>query len=129
MRQRSEQITRGHRGLIAWEKGIELAVKVLDLCDAIPLRRGAGVVPQIRRSVISVPSNIAEGYDRPKGEYASSVRIARGSLREVDTQLEIMLRRGTARTETILALLCDADELGRITSGLADSIAAGGNSR
>ena len=112
---------RGHRKLIAWEKAMDLAVKVLDLCD-VPVRRGAGIVGQLRRSVVSVPSNIAEGYGRTAGEYTSSLRVARGSLREVDTQLELFLRRGTAKTERLLALLGEVDETGRVPYGLLRSV-------
>ena len=115
----------GHRGLIAWRKAMDLAERVLILCDAVPKRASIGIVPQRRRAAVSVPSNIAEGYRRPKQEYLSYLRIARGSLREVETQIELLFRRGTLKTATALDLLGVADELGRILHGLANRVARG----
>lgn len=112
---------RGHRGLVAWQRAMDFAVSSLMLCECIPARSGAGLVSQLRRSAVSVPSNIAEGYDRPKSEYASYLRVARGSLREAETQLELLLRLRSAPSEQILTLLQDADELGRIIHGLKRS--------
>jgi four helix bundle protein len=107
----------GYRGLIVWQKAIDFADNVLTLCDAVPLRRGAGLVPQLRRAAISVPSNIAEGHDRPAAEQLSFLRHARGSLWESATQLELAKRRRLSRTDAILGLLADADELGRTLHG------------
>src|SRR5262245_60268768 len=100
----------GYRSLIAWEKAMDVAVRVLDLCEVIPPRAGAGVIPQLRRSVVSVPSNIAEGYDRPASEQLVFLRHSRGSLWEAATQLEILERRGRLKTETLASLLEDADD-------------------
>ncbi|HEY9227205.1 MAG TPA: four helix bundle protein [Gemmatimonadaceae bacterium] len=108
---------RGYRGLIVWQMGIEFADRVLTLCDAIPARRGAGLVPQLRRAAISVPSNIAEGYDRPAAEQLTYLRHSRGSLWEAATQLELVKRRLLAKTETALSLLAYADELSRALHG------------
>lgn len=113
----------GHRGLIAWQKAMELAECALILCDAVPRRASIGLVPQLRRAAVSVPSNIAEGYGRPEQEYASYLRIARGSLREAETQIELLFRRGAVKTETALDLLALADELGRILHGLTKRVA------
>jgi four helix bundle protein len=122
MERRLRQV-RGYRGLTAWQKGMDFAVRVLDLCDAIPVRAGAGVVSQLRRSVVSVPSNIAEGYDRPAAEQSLYLRHARGSLWEAATQVEILDRRGRLKTETLVFLLEDADELGRLLHGYMAHVA------
>lgn len=116
----------GHRGLIAWQKAMDLAERVLALCDQVPSRAGVGLVPQLRRAVVSVPSNVAEGYARPKLEYLSYLRVARGSLRESETQIELLFRRGTVKTETALDLLALSDELGRVIHGLSKRIERGG---
>jgi four helix bundle protein len=58
-----------------------------------------------------------EGYDRPGPEQLVYLRHARGSLWEAATQLEILARRGQLKAETLLALLQDADEIGRILHG------------
>ena len=112
------RFSHGHRGLIAWQKAVDYADHVLSVCDGVPIRLGAGILPQLRRSVISIPSNIAEGYGRPIGEKVLYIRHSRGSLRESDTQLELLLRRGGLKTETMLALLEQADEIERLTYGL-----------
>ena len=121
---RREGGERGYRSLIAWQNSMDFAVHVLDLCDAIPVRTGAGVVSQLRRSVVSIPSNIAEGYDRPAAEQLVYLRHARGSLCEAATQLEILARRGQLKAETLLALLQNADEIGRILHGYMARVAA-----
>src|SRR5215471_21253685 len=100
---------KGYRGLIVWQKAIDFADHVLTLCDHVPVRRGAGLVPQLRRAAISVPSNIAEGHDRPTAEQLSFLRHARGSLWEAATQLELAKRRRLGKPEWLLALLNDAD--------------------
>lgn len=120
---RNIQASRGFRSLIAWQKALDLAVAVLDVCDAIPMREGAGVVSQLRRSVVSVPSNIAEGYDRSPAEQLSFLRHARGSLWEAATQLEILARRRRIKSETLTVLLADADEVGRILHGYMSRVA------
>jgi len=122
--ERREGGERGYRSLIAWQKSMDFAVRVLDLCDVIPVRTGAGVVSQLRRSVVSIPSNIAEGYNRPAPEQLLYLRHARGSLWEAATQLEILARRGQLKAETLLALLQDADEIGRILHGYMARVAA-----
>jgi four helix bundle protein len=65
---------------------------------------------------------IAEGHGRPNPQFLHFVRIAKGSLQEADTQLELLLRRGVAKTETLLQLLRDADELGKVLYGLMRSL-------
>jgi four helix bundle protein len=79
--ERKEARNRGYRSLIAWQASMDFAVRVLDLCDVIPVRTGAGVVSQLRRSVVSVPSNIAEGYDRPGPEQLVYLRHAAAACR------------------------------------------------
>ena len=116
----------GHRGLIAWQKAMDLADRVLSLCDRIPVRAGAGLVAQLRRAAISVPSNIAEGYGRPRAEYLIYLRVARGSLREAETQIELLFRRGIVKTETALDLFALSDELGRVIHGLSNRVARSG---
>lgn len=114
---------RGFRGLIAWQKAMDFADGVLSLCDGISPRRGAGLVPQLRRAAISVPSNIAEGYDRPSAEQLLFLRHSRGSLWEAATQLELGLRRRLARDESFISLLSQADELARTLHGYMRHVA------
>ena len=112
----------GYRKLIGWQKAMDFADRVCLVCDSIPAKRGAGLVPQLRRAVISIPSNIAEGHGRQTQQFLGYLRIAKGSLQEAATQLELLLRRGAAKTETLSQLLRDADELGKILYGLMRSL-------
>jgi four helix bundle protein len=116
--------SRGYRRLVAWQRAMDFADNVGSVCDSAGRKSGTGLVSQLRRASISIPSNIAEGYGRPKREFLHYLRIAKGSLQEAETQLELLMRRGAATTETILQLLRAADELGRILQGLMRSVSA-----
>lgn len=74
--------------LVVWQKGRELAVAVYKMSSDIPQSEKFGLISQVQRAVVSIPSNIAEGYRRnnPK-EYKQFLGIALGSAAEVETQL------------------------------------------
>ena len=77
-----------YKDLTAWQKGMRLAVEIYRLTKLLPKEETYGLVAQLRRAAGSVPSNIAEGYSRESTtEYARFLKIARGSLYEVETQL------------------------------------------
>ena len=77
-----------YKDLISWQKSMKLAVDVYRLTDRLPKEETYGLVSQLRRAVVSVSSNIAEGYGRDSSlEYARFLKIARGSLYEAETQL------------------------------------------
>ena len=74
--------------LVFWQKSIELAKQVYIICAELPKDEKFGLISQIKRSVISIPSNIAEGYGRQSTQnYIQFIKIARGSLCELETQL------------------------------------------
>ena len=74
--------------LVVWQKSRELAVAVYELSSSVPQSEKFGLISQVQRAVVSIPSNIAEGYRRnnPK-EYKQFLGIALGSAAEVETQL------------------------------------------
>ena len=77
-----------YKDLTAWQKGMRLAVEIYSLTKLLPKEETYGLKAQIRRAANSVPSNIAEGYGRESTtEYARFLKIARGSLYEIETQL------------------------------------------
>jgi len=81
---------RTFRDLIVWQRSIEMAGAIYRLTRGFPKEEMYGLTSQIRRSAISVPSNIAEGQGRlSTGEFRQSLGIARGSNFELQTQLEI----------------------------------------
>jgi four helix bundle protein len=82
-----------------------------------------GLASQLRRAAVAVPSNIAEGYGRGSTqEYLRFLRIARGPLYEVETQLAIATRLGLANDTVCDDSLNATNECGRILAGLIKSI-------
>ena len=79
-----------HKDLDVWKLGIELVEEVYKLCEKYPNDEKFGIVSQLKRAVISIPSNIAEGSARnSKKEFIQFCYISLGSLSEVETQLII----------------------------------------
>ena len=77
-----------YKDLIAWQKGRQLVREVYRLTQSLPKEEMYAMSSQIHRSVISIPSNIAEGYGRNYlQDYIRFLRIARGSCYELETQL------------------------------------------
>ena len=86
---------RPHTKLQLWQEAMRLVEDISALTDAFPKTEVYGLVSQMRRAGVSVPSNIAEGAARgTKKEFVQSLMIARGSLSELDTQLELAQRLG-----------------------------------
>ncbi len=93
------------RELRVWQTAMELVVAVYDLTRSFPPEERYGLVNQMRRAAVSIPSNIAEGNARESSkEYFKHLSIAQGSLAELQTQLEIALRLGF--TEGAVAQQC-----------------------
>ncbi len=83
------------RELEVWRESMDLVVLVYGLLDGLPAHERFALCDQLRRAVISIPSNIAEGFGRDSHkDFSHFLSIARGSLYEVDTQLEIAERMG-----------------------------------
>lgn len=83
----------GYRELIVWQKSIDLVENVYKMTRKFPDDEKFNLVSQIRRSAVSIPSNIAEGQGRKTdGEFGYFLRIAFGSSSELETQLLISLR-------------------------------------
>jgi four helix bundle protein len=83
----------GHRQLYVWQRAMELATESFEIADQLPATGRRALADQIRRAAASVPANIAEGHGQYyRRAYARHVSIARGSLMELDTHLEIAVR-------------------------------------
>jgi len=110
---------RGHRDLVAWQKAMELVTEIYRATQNFPKGELYGLVSQLRRAAVSVPSNLAEGHGRnSRNEFHHFIGTARGSLAEVETQIEISNNLGYLTTEAASELLLKADELGRVLTGL-----------
>lgn len=78
------------RKLLVWQKSMELVTKMYSSTQKFPKEELFGLTSQIRRSAVSIPSNIAEGYGRDSNkEYLRFLNISIGSLFELQTQIEI----------------------------------------
>jgi four helix bundle protein len=83
-------VSHSYRELIAWQKAKRLTVRVYECTETFPKSEGYGLTSQMRRAAVSVASNIAEGQGRlTPGEFAQFLGHSRGSLLELETQLEI----------------------------------------
>jgi four helix bundle protein len=81
---------KSYKDLLIWKKGIEISKLVYSLVNTFPKEELYGLTSQIKRSTISIPSNIAEGFGRNSTKsYVNFLKIARGSLFELETQLII----------------------------------------
>ncbi len=113
----------GYKDLIAWQKAMELVTAIYDATDTVPANEQFGLVSQLRRAAVSVPSNIAEGKAHfSNRDFVRFLRHARGSLAEIETQILIAQQRKYLNSETTTKLTQKIDELGRILSGLINSL-------
>jgi len=112
-----------YKDLIAWQKGMELVAAIYDATDGFPAHEMYGLVSQLRRAAVSVPSNIAEGKAHYSNrDFVRFLRHARGSLAEIETQILIAQQRKYLPDSTVTKLAHHIDELGRILSGLINSL-------
>ena len=104
-----------YRELLIWQKSMDLCEASYSFTRQLPKEKQYGLVSQMRRAAVSVPSNIAEGFAREhKGSFAQHLRIAQGSLKELETQLVICQRVGLAPANQVDPLLIKTDEIGRM---------------
>ncbi len=83
---------RTHHDLEVWQKAMDMVAEIYRLTAQFPPEEKFGLVSQMRRAAISVPSNIAEGSAKQTGNFRRHIEDARGSLAELETQLELALR-------------------------------------
>jgi len=101
-------VRRKHHDLVAWQVAVDLVSMLYQATEAFPQKEAFGLTAQIRRSAVSVPSNIAEGAARAtKKELAHFLTIARGSLSEIDTQLTIAKNLGYLNDDRELQAVLD----------------------
>ena len=108
-----------YRQLRVWQRGVALANECCALADALPARERFALASQVRRAAVSIPANVAEGYGRNgRGEYVHHVGIARGSLYELETLIEIARLRGYVTPEAVSALSQRTREVGSMLTRL-----------
>ena len=117
-----------YRDLRVWREAMDLAEACYRLTAAFPRDELFGMVSQIRRAGVSIPANIAEGYGRDSsGAYVQFLRIAQGSLKELETHLLLAERLAYVHGEVVQPVLSSCDAIGRMLRALIRSIESGGN--
>ena len=116
-----------YRDLLVWQKSLSFANQVIELIDNLETsRKHYRLIEQLESAVTSVPMNIAEGKGRnSQKELMQFMYIARGSLFETLTLLEIFKLRGWINEDQFSALETNSNEIARMINGLIKSIASG----
>ena len=111
------------RELKVWQKAMDLTVEVYSIVKLLPREEAYALSEQIRRSVVSIPSNIAEGQGRETmKEFIRFLSIARGSLRELSTQLEICERVKYLSDEQTATAKSLIEEIDKMLNALSNSL-------
>jgi four helix bundle protein len=120
---RSPSLGRSYKDLVAWQKSMELVTAVYRATTIFPKDELFGITSQLRRAAVSIPSNIAEGQGRlSEKEFRHFLGQARGSLMEVETQLQIAENLGYLLSDDKNRLMAACAEVGRILNGLLTSV-------
>ncbi len=103
-----------YRELRVWKAAIDLAEKVYQISKTFPKHELYGLTSQMQRAAVSIPSNIAEGFGRfHMKEYLHFLKIAFGSLSELETQIELAKRFGYIESDNHASLLSATNALGK----------------
>ena len=114
-----EKKPQNYKDLVVWQKGISLAKAIYQLTTKFPAEEKFGLVSQMRRAAISIPSNIAEGQARhTTGEFIQFISHAEGSTAELETQVILSIELGFAETKSTKAAFILLDDIRRMLNGL-----------
>jgi four helix bundle protein len=114
---------RNYRDLIVWQKSMDLVTLVYQFTESFPQKEVFGLTNQLRRAAVSVPSNIAEGQGRNSNrDFQRFLSIARGSLQEVETQLELARRLGYLGETNLIDINELSSEVARLINGLSRAL-------
>jgi len=109
-----------YRDLIVWQKSITLVTEIYEITKRFPRDETYGLISQIRRCAVSIPSNIAEGYGRNStSDYIRFLHIATGSLYELQTQLEIAFNLEYLKKTVFDKLYESSREIERMLSSMS----------
>lgn len=116
-------MTQSFRDLQVWQRSMQLTVAVYRVTQDFPREEMYGLTSQIRRSAISVPSNIAEGQGRLNStEFRQFLGVARGSLCELQTQLELARALQMGQTKLIDEAESLSHEVGKMIFAFLESM-------
>ena len=114
-------MSNSHKDLIVWQRAMQLVLDVYRCTKVFPREETYGLTSQMRRAAVSIPSNIAEGKGRySRKELTQFLLHARGSLLELETQIEIARALEYLASEEAEALARRSSEVGRLLNGMLD---------
>jgi four helix bundle protein len=112
-----------HKDLILWQKAMVLATDVHRLTAKLPKHEIFGLTSQMRRSAVSIPSNVAEGAARrTTRDFIGFLHIARGSFAELETQLLLSRRIGYIDRSDLEPIMASMDEVGRLLNAVISGL-------
>ncbi|MEQ1653393.1 MAG: four helix bundle protein [Hyphomicrobium sp.] len=115
---------RSYRDLLVWQNGMDLATAAYALAKVLPKSEQYRLTSQLLRAAASVPANIAEGNARgTRKDYANFISIARGSVAEVETFLDLAVRVELVKIEQASHAMSLSDELGRMMNVMRERLA------
>jgi four helix bundle protein len=115
--------TRHFRDLLVWQKAMLLAKAVYAETESLPQKEVFGLQSQMRRAAVSVVSNVAEGHGRLNdGHFRQFLANARGSLFELQTQLELVAGLKLLDASRVASVLDQSEEVARLINGLLNAL-------
>jgi four helix bundle protein len=114
-----------YRELLVWQKSMDIAEACYRLTGAFPRDEIYGMTAQVRRAAVSVPANIAEGHGRENtGSFVQFLRVAQGSLKELETHLVLAGRVKLVTAEETAPVLAECEAAGKMLRSLIRSLQA-----
>jgi four helix bundle protein len=114
---------KGHHKLAVWKRSIDFVSAMYRITETFPKSEIYGLSQQMRRSAVSIPSNIAEGAGRnSKNEFKQFLSIAQGSVSELETQLFIASNLGFISKTDFTMLVHELDEISKMIIGLMKAL-------
>ena len=112
-----------YKQLKVWQKSMELTVNIYSIVRLLPAEEKYALSEQIRRAVLSIPSNIAEGSGRNTDkEFVQFLSISRGSLWELATQIEVCERLNYIDRQKTNEIMSQITEISKMINSLANSL-------
>jgi len=112
-----------HAKLMVWQKSMDFAVEIYQLTKSFPAEEKFGMSAQLQRAAVSIPANISEGAARKSRlELLHFLSISKGSISELDTELEICHRINLITEKTYFQFIQKLDDISRLLQGLIKSL-------
>ena len=116
-------MTQSYRDLLVWQKAMRPVIDTYQMTESFPRSEMFGLTSQLKRAVVSVPSNIAEGQGRDSvKEFIYHLSVAYGSLMEAETQIQIAANLAYVEQSIVDKLIGQTAEVGRMLNGLTRSL-------